>query len=97
MKKQRVFKLKTFARWAKKILTDAQLCAAAQEIWVGQYEAALGGGVCKKRIAIPGRANGARLGHWWPKAARMGFSSWPGAQKVTLALIFQRHRWRKPN
>lgn len=55
MKKQRVFKLKTFARWAKKILTDVQLCAAAQEIFAGQYEADLGGGVCKKRIAIPGQ------------------------------------------
>jgi len=34
--KKRVFKLKTFARWAKKILSDEQLCAAAQEILNGQ-------------------------------------------------------------
>jgi hypothetical protein len=55
MKKKRVFKLKTFSRWAKKILTTEQLCTAAQEILAGQYEADLGAGVCKKRIAISGQ------------------------------------------
>jgi hypothetical protein len=55
MKNRRFFKLKTFSRWAKKILTDAQLRAAAQEILNGQFEADLGGGVCKKRIAIAGK------------------------------------------
>ena len=54
MKKKRVFKLKTFSRWAKKILTDDQLCAAAEEILAGQYEADLGDGICKKRIAVSG-------------------------------------------
>lgn len=55
MKKKRVFKLKTFSRWARKILTEDQLCAAAQEILAGQYEANLGAGVCKKRIALSGQ------------------------------------------
>ena len=55
MKSKRVFKLKTFARWAKKILTDDQLCAAAKEIFAGKYEADLGAGICKKRIAVPGQ------------------------------------------
>lgn len=53
--KKRVFKLKTFARWAKRILSDEQLCAAAQEIQHGQYEADLGSGLCKKRIAVRGQ------------------------------------------
>jgi hypothetical protein len=53
--KKRVFKPKTFDRWAKKILSDEQLCAAAQEIERGQYEADLGAGLCKKRIAVPGQ------------------------------------------
>ena len=53
--KKRVFKLKTFARWAKKILSDEQLCAAAQEILNGQYEADLGAGLCKKRIGVTGQ------------------------------------------
>jgi hypothetical protein len=52
---KRVFKLKTFARWAKRILSDEQLCTAAQEIQRGQYEADLGAGLCKKRIAMPGQ------------------------------------------
>jgi hypothetical protein len=40
---------------AKKILSDEQLCAAAQEIQRDQYEADLGSGLCKKRIAVPGQ------------------------------------------
>lgn len=55
MRKKRVFKTKTFARWAKGLLTDAQLCVAAKEIMQGQYEAELGSGLCKKRIAISGQ------------------------------------------
>lgn len=55
MKSKRVFKLKTFSRWAKKIMTDDQLCAAAKEIFAGQYEADLGAGICKKRIPVPGQ------------------------------------------
>ena len=53
--KKRVFKLKTFARWAKKVLPDERLCEAAQEILNGHYEADLGAGLCKKRIAMPGQ------------------------------------------
>lgn len=52
---KRVFKFKTFERWARKILTDAELCTAAREILDGRYEADLGGGVCKKRVAPAGR------------------------------------------
>lgn len=55
MSKKRVFKTKTFARWAKGLLTDALLCVAAKEIMQGQYEAELGAGLCKKRIAISGQ------------------------------------------
>ena len=50
-----VFKLKTFARWAKKLVSDAALCQAAREVEQGIFEANLGGGVCKKRIALGGR------------------------------------------
>ena len=50
-----MFKTKTFSRWAKGLLTDVQLCAAAKEIMQGQYEADLGAGLCKKRIAISGQ------------------------------------------
>lgn len=52
---KRVFKTKTFGRWARKVVSDALLCQAAHEIEQGMYEADLGGGVCKKRIPIPGR------------------------------------------
>lgn len=54
MHQKRVFKTKTFDRWAKKLLSDKVLCEAAREIEQGLYEADLGGGVCKKRIAIEG-------------------------------------------
>lgn len=55
MQSKRVFKTKTFDRWAKKLIDDRWLCQAAQEIMQGLYEADLGGGVCKKRIALPGQ------------------------------------------
>ena len=54
MHSKRVFKTRTFDRWAKKLITDALLCVAAREIEKGQFEADLGGGLCKKRIAMPG-------------------------------------------
>ena len=52
---KRVFKLKSFSRWAKKVLADAQLCDTAREIERGHYEADLGAGLCKKRVAVAGR------------------------------------------
>jgi hypothetical protein len=52
---KRVFKTKTFDRWARKVVGDALLCQAAREIEQGLFEADLGGGVCKKRVAIPGQ------------------------------------------
>lgn len=55
MHKKRVFKTKTFDRWAKKVIADALLCKAALEIEQGLFEADLGNGVCKKRIALPGK------------------------------------------
>lgn len=54
MHRKRVFKTKTFDRWAKKVLSDEVLCKAAREIEQGIYEADLGSGVCKKRVAIAG-------------------------------------------
>lgn len=55
MRAKRVFKLKTFSRWARKLVSDEALCAAAREIEQGLFEADLGGGVCKKRVAIAGK------------------------------------------
>ncbi len=55
MPNKRVFKTKTFDRWARKLLSDELLCAVALEIEQGRYEADLGGGVCKKRVAVPGQ------------------------------------------
>ena len=52
---KRVFKTKTFDRWARKVVSDTLLCEAAHQIEQGQLEADLGGGVCKKRVAIPGQ------------------------------------------
>jgi hypothetical protein len=55
MDSKRVFKTKTFDRWAKKLIPDHLLCIAAQEIIQGNFDADLGGGVCKKRVALPGQ------------------------------------------
>ncbi len=55
MPSKRVFKTRTFARWAKRLLADEALCSAAREIEAGRFEADLGGGVCKKRVALAGQ------------------------------------------
>jgi hypothetical protein len=52
---KRLFKTKTFDRWARKVVSDALLCEAAHQIEQGLFEADLGGGVCKKRVSIPGQ------------------------------------------
>ncbi|TVQ37471.1 MAG: type II toxin-antitoxin system RelE/ParE family toxin, partial [Wenzhouxiangella sp.] len=52
----RVFKTRTFARSTKKAgLTDATLWAAVEEMSRGLVDADLGGGVLKKRVALPGQ------------------------------------------
>jgi len=51
----RVFKNKSFARFARKSrITDAVLCAAIADASRGLVDADLGGGVVKQRIARPG-------------------------------------------
>ena len=51
---KRVFKTKSFDRWARGVVADEALWRAAKEIEAGQFEADLGQGVCKKRVALPG-------------------------------------------
>ena len=52
----RVFKTRAFARSAKKVgLTDSALWSAVEEMSHGLVDADLGGGVLKKRVALPGQ------------------------------------------
>jgi hypothetical protein len=52
---RRVFKTRYFSRWMRKTeLTDSALCAAVSEMVAGLVDADLGGGVFKKRVALPG-------------------------------------------
>ncbi len=51
-----VFQTRWFSRWARKQgLSARALCAAVAEIQQGLYEADLGGGLVKKRVARPGQ------------------------------------------
>lgn len=53
---RRVVKTRSFARWASKaLLQDVVLSAAVDEMTRGLIDADLGGGVVKKRVALPGR------------------------------------------
>lgn len=53
---RRVFKTRHFDRWARKTrLVDDALCDAVNEMERGLIDADLGGGVVKKRVALPGR------------------------------------------
>ena len=52
---KRVFKTRHFARWMRKTdLSDAALCQAVSEMENGLIDADQGGGVLKKRVALPG-------------------------------------------
>lgn len=51
-----IYKTRWFDRWARKQnLSTRSLCEAVREIEAGLYEADLGGGLLKKRIARPGQ------------------------------------------
>lgn len=53
---RRVFKIREFNRWMRKTsLTDEALCMAVAEMAAGLVDADLGGGVVKKRVALPGK------------------------------------------
>lgn len=53
---KRVFKTRHFSRWMRKTeLTDSALCTAVSEMENGLIDAELGGGLVKKRVALPGR------------------------------------------
>lgn len=52
----RIFKTRIFIQWANKMhLSDDALCQAVVEMSQGLIDANLGGGVFKKRIALPGQ------------------------------------------
>lgn len=60
---KRIFKTRHFSRWSRKAgLNDSALCTAVEEMTGGLVDADLGGGVFKKRVALPGRgkSSGAR-------------------------------------
>lgn len=60
---RRVFKTRNFSRWqSHSELSDTALCRAVLEMEQGLIDADLGGGIVKKRIALPGkgRRGGAR-------------------------------------
>lgn len=51
-----IFKTRHFSRWARKAaLSDEALCRAVYEIRQGLVDADLGGGIIKKRVALPGQ------------------------------------------
>jgi hypothetical protein len=51
-----IYKTRWFNHWARKQgLSTPSLCAAVREMTAGLYEADLGGGLLKKRIARPGQ------------------------------------------
>mgnify|MGYP000104802801 CR=1 FL=1 len=53
---KRTFKTRHFSRWMRKTeLTDNALCIAVDEMSQGLIDADLGGGVVKKRVALPNR------------------------------------------
>jgi hypothetical protein len=91
---KRVLEAKSFARWCK--LSDETLCTAAREIEAGQYEADLGKGVVKKRVAYPGKgkSGGARL--LVAQRMKASLSSSLDETRATLAPLSPESRKRPP-
>lgn len=53
---KRILKTRHFCRWMRRTaLSDKTLLAAVAEMEAGLIDAELGGGVIKKRVALPGR------------------------------------------
>ena len=53
---KRVFKTRYFTRWMRKTsLSNEALCKSVAEMERGLIDADLGGGMFKKRVALPGR------------------------------------------
>lgn len=51
-----IYKTRWFDRWARKHgLSTSALCVAVREMAAGLYDADLGGGLVKKRVARPGQ------------------------------------------
>jgi len=51
-----ILKTRGFQRWAKRVgLSDEALSLAVSEMAEGLFDADLGGGVVKKRVALPGQ------------------------------------------
>jgi hypothetical protein len=51
-----IYRTRWFDRWARKEgLTVSSLCAAVREMMAGLYDADLGSGLFKKRVARPGQ------------------------------------------
>ena len=66
----KVFRSRPFSRWMRRAgLTDEALLRAVSEMEQGLVDADLGGGVFKKRVALPGR--GKRAGARTIVATRM--------------------------
>lgn len=54
----RIFKSKGFNRWAEKNqITDKTLCTLVEEIQTGNFDANLGGGLYKQRLARKGQGS----------------------------------------
>jgi hypothetical protein len=58
----RIFKTKTFARFARRErISDANLCEAVRRAERGLLDAQLGGGVIKQRVARPDKGDRADI------------------------------------
>jgi hypothetical protein len=62
---RRVFMTRYFSRWLSQTdLPIERLCRAVEEMKRGLIDANLGGGIMKKRVALPGRGKEAVHARW---------------------------------
>jgi len=66
----RVFMTRQFSRWLGKTeLSIEALCRSVEEMERGLIDANLGGGIIKKRVALPGRGKRGVHARWLQRTA----------------------------
>ncbi len=89
-----ILKTKYFSKWARKAgLIDALLKNAVLEIKCGLLDANLGGGIVKKRIALPGRGKCGSTRTLLATNLRSRWFSYLVLKKTRLKMFQQKNCW----
>ncbi len=88
-----IYKTRWFDRWAcKEGLNDLSLCTAVNEMTAGLYEADLGGGLFKKRIAALDKVSVVAFVHWLPPTREIAGFLFSASRKTSAAILIKKKK-----